>query len=151
MIARLRRIRMKETTVMDKITEEMMEHVCDKICRFPWEISDQEEMDEICAGCKTKKYVGDILDTYNGLNDFGQIQRGDLLARSGAEQEKHRWIPVEEQLPEEFERVLVTGQYGDVHTAYWDAEGWHLAINGLLYACCPLVWMLLPEPYEPIN
>ena len=142
---------MKETTVMDKITEEMMEHVCDKICRFPWEISDQEEMDEICAGCKTKKCVGDILDTYNGLNDFGQIQRGDLLARSGAEQENHRWIPVEEQLPEEFERVLVTGQYGDVHTAYWDAEGWHLAINGLFYACRPLAWMPLPEPYELVD
>ena len=142
---------MKETTVMDKITEEMMEHVCDKICRFPWEISDREEMDEICAGCKTKKYVGDILDTYNGLNDFEKTQCTQLFKELGREGEKHRWIPVAERLPEEFERVLVTGQYGDVHTAYWDAEGWHLAINGLLYTCCPLAWIPLPEPYELVD
>jgi len=140
---------MKETTAMDKITEEMMEHVCDKICRFPWVISDQEEMDAICANCEMSKHVCDILNTYNGLNNFEQTQCGDLLARLGAEQEKHRWIPVAERLPEVRERVLVTGQYGDVHTAYWDAEGWHLTINGLLYAHRPLAWMRLPEPYNP--
>ena len=139
---------MKETTVMDKITEEMMEHVCDYLCRFPWEIFDQEEMDAICDNCEMGKHVCNILNEYNRLNDFGQTQRGDLLARLGAEREKRRWIPVSERLPEEFERVLVTGQYGDVHTAYWDAEGCHLAINGLLYACRPLAWMPLPEPYQ---
>jgi len=122
---------MKEATAMDKITEEMMEHVCDKICRFPWEISDQEEMNGICVGCEMKNYVGDILYSYGKLREW------------------YRWIPVGEQLPEEMERVLVTGQYEDVHTAYWDAEGWHLAINGLLYACRPLAWMPLPEPYNP--
>ena len=129
---------MKETTAMDKITEEMMEHVCDKICRFPWKISDQEEMDAICDSCEMGKHVCNILNEYNGLNV--------LVA---TEQENHRWIPVAERLPEVRERVLVTGQYGDVHTAYWDAEGWHLAINGLLYACRPLAWMPLPEPYNP--
>ena len=129
---------MKETTAMDKITEEMMEHVCDHLCRFPWEISDQEEMDAICDSCEMGKHVCNILNEYNGLNV--------LVA---TEQEKHRWIQVAERLPEEMERVLVTGQYGDVHTAYRDAEGWHLAINGLLYACRPLAWIPLPEPYNP--
>jgi len=129
---------MKETTAMDKITEEMMEHVCDHLCRFPWEISDQEEMDAICDSCEMGKHVCNILNEYNGLNV--------LVA---TEQEKHRWIQVAERLPEVRERVLVTGQYGDVHTAYWDAEGWHLAINGLLYAHRPLAWMRLPEPYNP--
>ena len=129
---------MKETTAMDKITEEMMEHVCDHLCRFPWEISDQEEMDAICDSCEMGKHVCNILNEYNGLNV--------LVA---TEQEKHRWIQVAERLPEVRERVLVTGQYGDVHTAYRDAEGWHLAINGLLYACRPLAWIPLPEPYNP--
>jgi len=142
---------MKEATIMDKITEEMMEYVCDKICRFPWVISDQEEMDAICDSCEMGKHVCNILNEYNQLNNFEQTQCGDLLARSGTEQEKHRWIPVEERLPEEFERVLVTGQYGDVHTAYRDAEGWHLAINGLLYAHRLLAWMPLPELYEPVD
>jgi len=142
---------MKETTAMDKITEEMMEHVCDHLCRFPWEISDQEEMDAICDSCEMGKHVCNILNEYNRLNDFGQTQRGNLLARLGAEREKRRWIPVSERLPEEMEGVLVTGQYGEVHTAYRDAEGWHLAINGLLYASHPLAWMRLPEPYEPVD
>jgi len=136
---------------MDKITEEMLEYVCDKICRHPGEAACLDNLCCICAECEMSKHMCDILNEYNQLNDFEKTQCCDLLARLGAEQEKHRWIPVSERLPEEMERVLVTGQYGEVHTAYRDAEGWHLAINGLLYASHPLAWMRLPEPYEPVD
>lgn len=27
-------------------------YVCDKLCRYPYEIADQEELDGICAGCQ---------------------------------------------------------------------------------------------------
>lgn len=45
---------------MDTITTEMMEHVCDKICRYPYEISDQEELEEKCSACKMDRYVCNI-------------------------------------------------------------------------------------------
>jgi len=121
---------MKEKTVMDKITEEMMEHVCDKICRFPWMISDQEEMNEICAGCEMKNYVGDILYSYSKLREW------------------YRWIPVGEQLPEESEMVLVAGRFDDIQVAYWDKQKWYLAINRRPYNYGPLAWMPLPEKYQ---
>lgn len=31
--------------------EDAAAHVCDKLCRYPREIMDQEELDEICEGC----------------------------------------------------------------------------------------------------
>ncbi|MGL5436578.1 MAG: hypothetical protein ACRDBO_14435 [Lachnospiraceae bacterium] len=72
-----------EKTRMDKIAEVMMEHVCDKICRFPWEIENQEEMEEKCAGCQMGRHVCDILNTYNELNDFEQFQCRKLLEELG--------------------------------------------------------------------
>lgn len=33
---------------LDRICTEL----CDKICRWPWTFSDQEEMDDKCAGCQ---------------------------------------------------------------------------------------------------
>jgi len=127
---------MKETTAMDKITEEMMEHVCDHLCRFPWEISDQEEMDEICASCEMGKHVCDILNEYNRLNNLVETER-----------EKHRWIPVEEQLPSSGSHVLATFDDRFVATVSHGVidEGWELwADSGEVIA-----WMRLPEPYQP--
>jgi len=48
---------------MDTITTEMMEHICDHLCRFPREMS-QEELDEHCCGCKMGQYVCDILNEH---------------------------------------------------------------------------------------
>lgn len=48
---------------MDKVTTEMMEYVCDKLCRFPYEIQDQDELDCICAECKMGGFVCDIKES----------------------------------------------------------------------------------------
>jgi len=114
---------MKETTVMDKIVESMMEHVCDDICRYPKEAAEQEELDVTCADCEMGQYVCEILNTYNRLNDFEKTQCADLLARLGAEQAKHRWIPVDERLPEVGERVLITTGDNDVDVDFLENPG----------------------------
>ena len=41
---------------MEKILEEMMEYICDKRCRFPNEV-DQEELDGICGRCAMNGYI----------------------------------------------------------------------------------------------
>lgn len=65
------------------------------------------------------------------------------------ERERHKWIPVEERLPEDMEIVLVNNRSGNLYTAYHDCEGWHLAFKGLLFVRDPLAWMPSPKPYNP--
>lgn len=51
---------------MDKLTKEMMEHICDNLCKHPNRVGiTQEELDDICNNCKMGKFVCDILNTYN--------------------------------------------------------------------------------------
>ena len=70
----------KEESAMDSITTEMMEYICDNLCRFPKEMN-QEEVDEHCCECKMGQYVCDILNTYNKLNDFEQTQCCRLMQK----------------------------------------------------------------------
>lgn len=39
---------------------EMQEYVCDYLCRFPREIYDQEQLEEICGNCKMGQYASKI-------------------------------------------------------------------------------------------
>lgn len=47
---------------LNKITTEMMEHICDSLCRHPREISNIEELERICSECKMDKHVCDIIN-----------------------------------------------------------------------------------------
>ena len=58
---------------MDEIVETMMEHVCDKICRFPQEITDQEQLEDICVDCRMGRFVCDILNTYNAPHELTAV------------------------------------------------------------------------------
>ena len=42
---------------MEKIVTPMMEHVCDHLCRFPWEFERKEDLEEVCAGCQMDQYT----------------------------------------------------------------------------------------------
>lgn len=72
---------MTEETKMDHITTAMLEHICNHICWFSWEVSDQEEMDRICADCQMNRYLTDILNTYSQLNDFEKSNIASLLKK----------------------------------------------------------------------
>ncbi len=37
--------------------EDKVAYICDKLCRHPWEITEQEEMDEVCEECPVNAYV----------------------------------------------------------------------------------------------
>lgn len=56
---------MSQETAMDKITTEMAEHICDNLCRFPREVSEQDELDEICCECEMGRFICNILNEYN--------------------------------------------------------------------------------------
>ena len=67
-------------SVMDIITEEMMEHICDHICLAPRVVLNEEELHEHCANCKIGSYVCGICNKYNEINDFVNSHAGKLLA-----------------------------------------------------------------------
>lgn len=50
---------------MKKITTELAEYVCDNLCKFPCQSSDQDELDSHCSECNMEKFINDVLNTYN--------------------------------------------------------------------------------------
>lgn len=80
----------EEQTKMDQITTEMAEYICDKICRYPREM-EQEELDEHCCECEMGRFICEILNTYNDLNNFEKSQSYKLLQKIS---ELRRQLPV---------------------------------------------------------
>lgn len=71
-----------EETIVDKLTTEMMEHICDNICKHPCRTDiDQEGLEEICAECRMGQFVCNICNSYNKINDFEKSQSYKLLKR----------------------------------------------------------------------
>ena len=69
----------EEAPEMEKITTEMMEYICDHVCIAPKTVLDDEQLEHYCGECKMGKYVCDICNTYNQVNDFVNSQAGKLL------------------------------------------------------------------------
>lgn len=69
--------KVKETW-MDVITTEMMEHICDDLCKYPDHLSG-EALEDKCAEYKMGRFVCDILNQYNKINDFTSSQCAKLL------------------------------------------------------------------------
>lgn len=67
-----------EETWMDGITTEMMEHICDDLCKYPDQLSEME-LEDKCAECKMGRFMRDILNQYNKVNDFANSQCAKLL------------------------------------------------------------------------
>ena len=74
---------------MIQITTEMAEHICDKLCRFPREMK-QEELDEHCCECEMGRFISEIMSAYNHLNAFEESQCCKLL---------HKICELRKQLP----------------------------------------------------
>ena len=107
------------------------------------------------ALCKLRDYedTGCSPDDVIRLDDFEQSNTSKLLKQLNGEYKKHRWIPVEERLPEENKYVLLSF-YGLEEPAFgmYEENEWYLGYAyggekcisvGLLVSA----WLPLPEPY----
>lgn len=56
----------------------MMEYICDDLCRHPDQLN-RIELDDKCAECKMERFVCDILNQYNKVNDFADSQCAKLM------------------------------------------------------------------------
>lgn len=70
-----------EENQMDKLTTEFAAFICDHICKYATLVHSQELLDNCCDECPMGKYICDILNTYNRLNDFEQSQSYKLLQK----------------------------------------------------------------------
>lgn len=78
------------------------------------------------------------------LNSFTDNQAAKLLEKYQVEVEKHKWIPVDERLPEGEKEVLVTTNIGRITFGYLGDGELYVDLD-LDY---PIAWMPLPEPYK---
>lgn len=87
-----------EPTDMDKLTTEMMEHICDNLCKHPIRVGQtQEELEDICAECKMGKFVCDILNTHNRLKNnkpkqYVLVSQGIEIYRTTDKEEAERMM-----------------------------------------------------------
>ena len=93
-------------------------------------------------------------DDVERLNDFTQNEAAKLLTKLNAEEKKHKWIPVEERLPEANDYILLSfsnftlpaiGRYEDSEWYLGDDWGEETCINEGFNVNA---WMPLPEPYR---
>ena len=81
------------------------------------------------------------------VNDFERSETGKLLKVLGEERKKHRWIPVEERLPENLTPVIICRKNGKVEQGQLSVNGWWKVYGTNIK--CVVAWMPLPEPYRP--
>lgn len=122
---------------LEKILEEFGSYICDELCYYRETSVDNQddEMEEICAGCKVGKHLESIR---KHMNDG--------------------WIPVEERLPENNKLALVWAKstargadewsLGSYDNGFWalGSYGGSLVFPSQLDA---VAWRPLPEPYKP--
>lgn len=83
------------------------------------------------------------------LNEFEKTQTAHYLAALQEEQRKHRWIPVEERLPEDDTDMIVCKADGIIDMAFWDGYYWRSMTTDFTIDVC--AWMPLPEPFHSQN
>ena len=121
-----------------------------------WSPNKKEELIERLAAYKN---TGLTPEDVERVNDFERSETGKLLKVLGEERKKHRWIPVEEQLPPICETVLLTVPvnrgmshgYGSLDIGFLcdgHAKEFYGADGRYKFAEV-FAWMPLPEPYRP--
>ena len=101
-----------EETWMDGITTEMMEHICDNLCKYPDQLSEME-LEDKCAECKMGRFVCDILNQYNNCAKLLE-QMQELKERDTAKKPK---------------KYGVTDSQGVFHS--------FVGVDGVPYDLCP--------------
>jgi hypothetical protein len=123
--------------VMDKGTSELLYGALCKLLRYEETGMDPNEVEKLKSSTRETE---------------------DLLTKLNEEQSRHRWISVDERLPDTEELVLIqiSGRpakhirlYDALMMAEYDQnEGWCLEMYPEWSGAKPVAWMPLPEPYK---
>lgn len=109
---------------------------------------------------ETPKLLDDAADAIEKLSNAGSIygEAWTLGYDAGRDENKPRWIPVTERLPEEEKRTYwVCTDTGYQCECRWtnnifgigESDKWGWSIADVPQYHKVMAWMFLPEPYEP--
>ncbi len=98
-------------------------------------------------------------DDVERLNDFEQTEAAGLLKKLHEERRKHRWIPVEQRLPDTEDNLVLIQvsrrPEGSIEldnalclAFYNQEEGWILELFPEWEGAQPVAWMPLPDSYK---
>lgn len=123
-----------EEKKMDKLTTEFAEYICDSLCHYPHILS-KEELENKCLECKTGKFICDILNEYNRINDFDNTQTCKLLKElSKMQQLKERDTAKEPKIHKNKAQDAYICPNCNLVFIYKDETGWFC---GKRYSFCP--------------
>ncbi len=124
-----------------------------------------EECNGMCAKCDHETDYCETLAAYEDTDlTPDQIREMDKLylekceevnrlkAELAAERQKHRWIPVEERLPDKSGAYIVTARDGDLaHVTFckWQTRYKRWDLTGSRAYWKVIAWQPLPESYQP--
>ena len=81
------------------------------------------------SGCLSNSFADTMCQAANAIEELS----------------KSRWVPVTEQLPEEYTTILFVSSSGQVHVGYYDSEHKGFCdMTGFRYVCTH--WMFAPQP-----
>ena len=111
--------------IVDRMTSQLEEDVMKVILSYDINV-DKEEL------IKALQY------------DREQYRKGYEDALAELEQEKGKWIPVTETLPQNYEQAICIDGMGKMMIGTYGEYGWTFPC----YMTEPVAWMPLPEPYK---
>lgn len=69
----------EDGNIMAGHIEKLAGYVCDNLCGFPHEITDETEMIEKCSECRLGEFVNAIQKEYDEINDFNNTQLAKMM------------------------------------------------------------------------
>lgn len=69
----------EDGNIMAGHIEKLAGYVCDNLCKFPHEIADETELQNKCGQCGINRFLEQIQEAYDEVNDFNNTQLAILM------------------------------------------------------------------------
>lgn len=137
----------------DELIEELRRHHCDAKEDDTQEVCEECAYDVIIAGKSAPSGIASVCVCGLMNRAADAIERLDAIAQTYVEtvheiEDKRKWIPVTERLPDVEEVVLCFCRANIFFVLSWDGYHWHEGADRYYMSSFVTHWMPLPQPPE---